>query len=208
MDQGIIASFKLQYRRQWLNFMLQQYEKAKDPLKTVTLLNVIQWTTFAWNQKVDSTVVEKCFWKSTCVIPPKAQDINSIDIIEQRDKELLRAQVMSLPNVSNPLTIDEFIQPQDEQIDDDLEDIMESLIDTYSQVEDYEESQPREEEEVECVSHADAIRALKSLKLYELQQDQGDRSNILALERFERLVIQRKDATKKQVVIDGYFNKE
>jgi hypothetical protein len=26
MDQGIIASFKLQYRRQWIAFMLHQYE--------------------------------------------------------------------------------------------------------------------------------------------------------------------------------------
>jgi hypothetical protein len=71
-----------------------------------------------------------------------------------------------------------------------------------------EESLPQDlEKEVEIISHSDAIQALKSLKLYELQQDQGERLNILALERFERLVSQRMDATKTQATINRYFHK-
>ena len=212
IDQGIIASFKLQYRRQWLAFMLQQYKKDKDPLKIVTLLNVIQQTTFAWNQKVNSTTIEKCFWKSTCVETPQDIQVSDslIDITQQKDREALGFQIMLIPNLSNPLTIDEFIEPREEQINDDSEDIIESIINNYSQVEDNEESQFEEpDNEVEVISHADAIQALKYLKLYELQQpdEQGERSNILALERFERLVIQRKDTTKKQVAIDSYFSR-
>jgi hypothetical protein len=42
LDQGIIASFKLQYRRQWVAYMLRQYEAGKDPNKTVTLLKAVQ----------------------------------------------------------------------------------------------------------------------------------------------------------------------
>jgi hypothetical protein len=41
MDQGIIASFKLQYRRQWVAFMLRVYEKGRNPNKTITLLKAI-----------------------------------------------------------------------------------------------------------------------------------------------------------------------
>src|SRR6266550_1005796 len=114
---------------------------------------------------------------------------------------------MSILNLLNPLTINEFIEPREEQINDDSEDIIESIINNYSQVEDNKESQSEEPEiEVEVISHANAIQALKCLKLYELQQpdNQGERSNILAFERFERLVIQRKDMTKKQVAIDSY----
>jgi hypothetical protein len=44
LDQGIIAGFKLQYRRQWVSYMLQQCEAGKDPNKTITLLKAIQWT--------------------------------------------------------------------------------------------------------------------------------------------------------------------
>ena len=41
MDQGIIVSFKVQYRRQWVAFMLREYEKGRNPNKTVTLLKAI-----------------------------------------------------------------------------------------------------------------------------------------------------------------------
>jgi len=42
MDQGIIASFKLQYRKLWIAFMLREYEASKNPQKTVNLLRAIQ----------------------------------------------------------------------------------------------------------------------------------------------------------------------
>jgi DDE superfamily endonuclease len=43
MDQGIITSFKLQYRKLWIAYILQQYEADKNPQKTVNLLKAIQW---------------------------------------------------------------------------------------------------------------------------------------------------------------------
>jgi hypothetical protein len=41
-DQGIIASFKLQYHRHLIFYMLRQYENSKDSNKTVNLLKAIQ----------------------------------------------------------------------------------------------------------------------------------------------------------------------
>jgi hypothetical protein len=41
LDQGIIAGFKLQYRAQWVTYMLRQYEANKDPNQTVNLLKAI-----------------------------------------------------------------------------------------------------------------------------------------------------------------------
>jgi hypothetical protein len=43
IDQGIIASFKLQYRKLWIAFMLQEYKANKNPQKTVNLLRAVQW---------------------------------------------------------------------------------------------------------------------------------------------------------------------
>jgi hypothetical protein len=42
MDQGIIASFKLQYRRLWVESKLREYEADKNPQKTVNLLKAVQ----------------------------------------------------------------------------------------------------------------------------------------------------------------------
>jgi hypothetical protein len=43
MDQGIIVSFKLQYRKQWIEYMIRAHEANKNPQKTVNLLKAIQW---------------------------------------------------------------------------------------------------------------------------------------------------------------------
>ena len=61
---------------------------------------------------------------------------------------------MTIPDLSNPLIIDEFIEPHEEQINNDSEDIMEAKINNHSRVEDNEESPSEEpEKEVEIISH-------------------------------------------------------
>ena len=60
MDQGIIASFKLQYRRLWVAFMLREYKADKNPQKTVNLLKAVQWTRAAWESAVTEDTIKKC----------------------------------------------------------------------------------------------------------------------------------------------------
>jgi hypothetical protein len=38
LDRGVIASFKLPYRRQWISYILRQHEANEHPNKTVHLL--------------------------------------------------------------------------------------------------------------------------------------------------------------------------
>ena len=80
LDQGIIASFKLQYRRLWITYMLRQYEADKDPNKIVNLLKAIQWTRTAWENVLPQTI-QKCWWKSTIIKKPVnyTRDITSQD---------------------------------------------------------------------------------------------------------------------------------
>ena len=77
LDQGIIASFKLHYRRQWVSYILQQLQADKDPNKTVNLLKAIGWTRVAWNNCVTSTTIQRCFIKSTIVLK---LDENKVEI--------------------------------------------------------------------------------------------------------------------------------
>ena len=89
LDQGIIASFKLQYRRQWVSYMLRQYEAGKNPNKTVTLLKAVQWTRSSWEQGVTSSSIQKCFWKST-VIKKLDQEVIQEEN-QQADRDALQA---------------------------------------------------------------------------------------------------------------------
>ena len=69
-DQGIINTFKLHYRKQWVGYMIKQFEANKDPNKTVTLLHAINWTVYAWNNHVKASTIANCWYKSSLIAKP------------------------------------------------------------------------------------------------------------------------------------------
>ena len=80
----------------------------KDPNKTVTLLKAIQWTRVAWNDCVTSSTILRCYWKSTIIEKPANAIIVDEGIAERGD---LRLQISLLPEIEDPLSVDEFIEP-------------------------------------------------------------------------------------------------
>jgi hypothetical protein len=74
-----------------------------------------------------------------------------------------------LPNISELLSVDEYIQLPNERVEDEEEDIFESIVDRYSaDTEDIIEELEEGEIEEEKVLIADAIKALETLKLFEI----------------------------------------
>ena len=204
LDQGIIAGFKLQYRAQWVAYMLRQYEANKDPNKTVNLLKAIQWTRLAWDQGVSEATIQKCWWKSTIIKKPVDQEVTDQSLQQDRDK--LQAQMARLPNISDLLSVDEYIQLPNEGVEDEEEDIFESIVDRYSaDTEDIIEELEEGEIEEEKVLIADAIKALETLKLFEIQQEDGAKLFLQALDQADRRYMQKQDQSRKQTTIDSFF---
>ena len=168
LDQGIIAGFKLQYRAQWVAYMLRQYEANKDPNQTVNLLKAIQWTRLAWDQGVSEATIQKCWWKSTIIKKPVDQEVEDQYLQQERDK--LQAQILQLPNISELLSVDKYIHLLNEVVEDEEEDVFESIVDRYSvNTEDiFKELKERDIKE-EKVSINNTIKVLKTLKLFEIQ---------------------------------------
>jgi hypothetical protein len=206
LDQGIIASFKLQYRRLWISYMLRQYESDKDPNKTVTLLKAIQWTRVAWNDTVTKECIEKCFWKSTVFKKPANQEVMAREDSEQEQRAELQAQITALPGIIDPLSIDEFIEPSQEVIEDDDSDIFASVVERYSTDKEGEEEPVEEGDiEVERVPIKEAIKALETLKLWEMQQENGKVSALQTLEQIGRRIQQNKLQSVKQMTLHSFF---
>jgi hypothetical protein len=67
LDQGVIANFKLHYRRNWVKYMIKEHEAGRDPQKTTNLLKTIMWTRVAWESMVTSQTIYNCWVKSTCI---------------------------------------------------------------------------------------------------------------------------------------------
>ena len=168
LDQGIIASYKLQYRKQWIAYMLRQYEAGRDPNKTVNLLKAVQWTRIAWNQGVSADTIKRCFWKSTVIKKPiDAQDIT--DTSYQADQVELQAQIEALPiALADILPLNEFLNPDEEIIEDyEREDIFEAVVERYSGYADGAEPANEAEDgifEEPLVLTKDAVTALDAVK--------------------------------------------
>jgi hypothetical protein len=186
LDQGIIASFKTIYRKEWILYMLRQYEANKDPNKTVNLLKSIQWTRKAWDQVTDTTI-QRCWWKSTIIKKPIDQDL-------QAQMTTLQAQITRLP-IINPLSADEFIQVNGEGVDDELgegdeEQIFQDIIYQYSTgnediLEPGEDAIEAEEEDRDILL-SEAIQALETLRLYTLQREDGSETLLRELDQADR----------------------
>ena len=64
MDQGIIQSVKLKYRKKQLQFLIKQMDKCSktgsEILKDINILRAIFWINKSWNE-VEITTIFKCF---------------------------------------------------------------------------------------------------------------------------------------------------
>lgn len=55
LDRGIIAAFKVRYRKQWISYMIEQHEPGLDALSTVNILKAVQWCIRAWDEVAVTT---------------------------------------------------------------------------------------------------------------------------------------------------------
>jgi hypothetical protein len=210
MDQGIIASFKLQYRRQWVAFMLREYEKGRNPNKTITLLKAIQWCRVAWEQGVTQETIRRCWIKSTLIKAVEQEAIVEDDQAAERAK--LQEQIESLPAPAEDeerISLNDFISPENEIIVDDDRDIFASVVERYSaDKEGAEEEYEEGDIEVEKVSTAKALEALETVKLWKLQQEEDTSQDTMqALDRIGREITRIKISIAKQTTLDGFFTR-
>jgi hypothetical protein len=73
-------------------------------------------------------------------------------------------------NLKNPLSLDEFLNPEDKVIVNKDKDIFTSVVDHYAIVSPGEKEESSDEEEVKRVDTAKALRAVETVKMWKLQK--------------------------------------
>jgi DDE superfamily endonuclease/Tc5 transposase DNA-binding domain/Fission yeast centromere protein N-terminal domain len=202
LDQGIIASFKLHYRRQWVNYIIRMLQVEKDPNQTVNLLKAIQWTRIAWNDFVTDTTIQRCFVKSTIVKNKVENEVNEVD--EITDQDALRAEMAQIPGVQNLFTVEEFVSPPAEEIDDRDEDILEAIIETYSQDQEDDVGEEGNAEIEPPISISEAISALETLQRFELSREDGSQ-HIRGLDNLARELLTLQISQRSQKTLDSFL---
>ena len=160
------------------------------------------------------TSIQKCWWKSTIIKKPddQAEDIASQEQ-QEHDRDELQAQITQLPNITDPLSVNEFIQLGSEEIEEDDEganehEIFEQVVERYGLAEE-DTIEPAEdavdrEEEVD-IPISEAIKALETLQLFEMRQEDGSEVLLRVLDQADRRYLAKKHEGKKQRTIDSFF---
>jgi hypothetical protein len=206
LDQGIIAALKLQYRRRWLQFMVEQYERNLNPLQTMTLYHAVRWLTRCWSEMKDSTIY-RCFRKAR-ILP--SQEPISLPSEQLLDLTTLFSTVRDAGQIQDMMSLSQFLNPEDENIEDqhgtnepDIDEIIARHIG-----QDEEEIGNAEDEMVETPipSISEALQALEIIQRYQEHQETSTVNELLTLQRIERSIGLKMINSQQQDTLDGWIS--
>jgi hypothetical protein len=183
LDQGIIKNAKVYYKKQWLQFLINHFENGLNPYSEMTLLHAVRWISSSWKMNVTTTTIYSCFRKSTVI-----KDAIPLAIHPPPNLEQLFQRLEVASNVRNTMDLANFLNPVDEDIDEDSQasDDIQQILESHLQAEDQEE-----EEEIDeplpppppSASHAlSAIQLVQSFLEY---QEDSTASEMSAIRRLE-----------------------
>lgn len=209
LDQGIIANFKVYYRKRWVEYMIEEYEADRDPLKTINVLKAVRWSMAAWEQ-VTSTTIANCGRKSSLHGEAYGPLNRAQADVAAEQLQLLQSLQDSMneavPERDSRMAIDRFLNLPEEMIfDSDQEDI-ELVIQLHSAQEAGADVESDEEEEIlPKVTVLQALNALRQLRLHEEQQDDPNNSISTILTKHEGVLQQRRRGQATQRPIESFF---
>lgn len=201
LDQGIIQTWKAYWKRQWLFYMMKEYSRGYDPANTVTVLNVVRWAMEAWQLDLSNEVIKTCFARAL------AGQANKEMISTQLSRELkLALDQLATSHIRDIMTLEEFLNPADEQIMDTLESLDNIILSQFAP----KAAEPDEDDEVlevlPKVSANEALACLYKLRLYEEQQPVGNQQILKMLLHYEQSLVKKKMHSQHQTDIRNMFS--
>jgi hypothetical protein len=206
LDQGIIAAWKAYYRRRWLQFVWQESECERNPMKTMNLLRCVRWSISAWRIDMQPETIANCFRKAQIQSSDTTPLEHSIiqDSLSENIVAGIAQDIQAFDTIHAAMDIQNFINPPEEQVFDEHSDIFEHIaqqFDTEVEV-DTEENV----EVVEQVTEKEALESLSRLRLFSDQSGPLDSTMERSLERWEKELQAKKTAAKTQQSLHSYFN--
>lgn len=202
LDQGIIRTWKAYWKRQWVLYMMTQYDHGYDPISTMTILFAIRWAISAWTLDLSTDTIRNCFHKALSI--EDVAEIHNHELLTEISQGLQKLELSN--NIHQSMEINQFLNPLDERVDDDLMTVDDIVLSQYapSNIEDEEDDDNWEP--LPQITAADALESLYKLRLYEEQQVDADKGLIQQLLCHERVLLQRKAQKQRQCDIRGFFN--
>jgi hypothetical protein len=191
--------------------MIQQYEQQQDPNLTINLLYTLRWISQAWRIDLQDNTIYRCFRKAK--IQPQAEPI----LLPQEhlpDLSSLYNEVQIIGNVRDAMNIENFLNPEDENIplgqevmtgDERLSQLIAEHIGQQ------EEEQQEEELEDDIVASEviptpkEALEAVEALIRYQERQAGVEFDDIRHLITLQRRILAGITASKQQRTLESWL---
>lgn len=202
LDQGIIRAWKAHYRETWLTYMCDEYDADGDPMKSMNVLQAIRWGITAWEDDVTPATIQNSWIQSGVLGSKYKPQTEGWEKQVEEDNQILKdtmtqieqriQHLVSRERIKSGMDTATFVNPADEIVDDDDDDLFESLVEAYSMGGAQREYETDEEDvAVAPIEEEEALELLARLRLYEEQQIDGDQVVISQLNRYEREILAR-----------------
>ncbi|EED18817.1 transposon, putative [Talaromyces stipitatus ATCC 10500] len=182
--ENIIDVWKIHWKREWLRYMNLEFGRDSDPTVTMTILMAVRWAITAWNVDLDPQTVVHYFRKALEV--GVVEEINHSHLINNIAAGLENLRLAH--RLNDIMDVNEYLNCPDEKVNDGIIDIDSIVLSQFLRSGDIDEEDDGPEVSIPLISTSDALQSLYTLRLYEEQQDVGDRELIMHLMRFERIL--------------------
>ena len=156
--------------------MMAEFDRGFNPISTMTVLQALWWAIPAWNIDLKSDTIQHCFKRALSI--EDAEEMKDQELLNELQQGLQKLQLSN--HIQEAMDINQFLNPQDEQINDKLADTDDIILSQFAAT----EPQSDEDENWEPlpqVTAADALESLYKLCLFEEQQVDADRCLISIL---------------------------
>lgn len=213
LDQGIIQNWKCYVKREFLRFLMAEFDAGRDIKKTHHVLRAVRWGIDAWEEGVTSTVIQNCWIRSHVLIGERVgqkkekRKESAWDDCEELLGGIRRdiAELQRLGRIVEAMDSRSFINPVEEVIADEDHDIIDHIVARFGLEKEAESEE--EVEEVQQVTASEAFTALQTLKLYKEQQEQVDQRFMKSLRAEEReLQVKRTSAQRQTTLFEAFGN--
>lgn len=211
LDQGIIQNFKVYYKKQWLQFMVKHWQEQQDPMKEMNIHIALRWIIRAWHMDISSLTIRNCYRRSTILASP---DDGHTPALQHPNLTEVFYQAQQVGNVQNRMTLSNFLNPEDEQVVEAIQDPMEMAINTVidegqesQEYPDYDDSQAIEPSIPDCTIK-EAYYCLERFTKFIEKRPDGRTTHLIQLADMERYLDLINEASLRQGTIDSWLQRD
>jgi hypothetical protein len=161
-----------------------EFGRGADPSVTMTILMAVRWAITAWNVDIDNETVVQYFRKALEV--GAVAKVNHEHLIKDITAGLRHLEQTN--RINGIMDVNQYLNCPEEKVKDGIIDIDSIVLSQFLSSGDVDEEDDESDEAVPLISPSEALQSMYTLRLYEEQQNVGDRELIMLLMRYERTV--------------------